>query len=107
MRHEFIAAVNEMDPLDAGIMHYIHSAKLGRIRTDGHADLVMFQNVTEANVEYISQQLGYRNDDVELSVEHLVSLGFLVSGPIIERNVWLSGPKLREFMLGCYPELSP
>lgn len=99
VRHAFIAAVKEMDPPDARVLHHIYSEKLGRIRRGAGG------GVGDASIDMIAGHLGYRPDDVEVSVEHLLALRFLITGPIDERNVWYPSAKLREFMLVCFPEL--
>ena len=56
----------EMDPLDAKIMHHLYSEKVGRIRRGGGGD-----SKKDTSVDLISRELGNRNDDVEVTIEHL------------------------------------
>jgi hypothetical protein len=106
VRHTFIAAVKEMDPPDAKIMHHIYCQKVMRIRIGGRASDSDSDSEKGQSIEIISQSLGYRRDDVLVSVEHLEALRFLNTAPNDrDRNIWFPSAKLREFMLTCYPEL--
>jgi hypothetical protein len=98
VRHSFISAVREMDPPDARVLQHIYSEKVGRIRHGGGGD------IKDTSMEIISRHLGYRQDDVVVSVEHLEALRFLTTAPN-DRNIWFPSAKLREFMRACYPEL--
>lgn len=99
VRQAFIAAVREMDPPDAKIMHHLYVEQVTRIRRGGGGDR------KDTSTENISNILGDRRDDVELSIEHLEGLGFLSTLPNNDKNMWFPNAKLREFMRACYPEL--
>jgi hypothetical protein len=101
VRHSFIAAVREMDPLDAKIMHHMYTAKMTRIQRGGGGT-----TKTDTSVLAISRDLKDRQDDVEVSIEHLEGLGFLRTAPS-DKNIWFPNAKFREFMRACYPELEP
>lgn len=62
-------------------------------------------NKKDTSVEFISRELGDRNDNVEASIDHLEELGFLSYPPNNDKNMWSTNAKLREFMRACYPEL--
>ena len=98
VRHSFIAAVKEMDPPDARIMHYIYGEKVTRIRHGGGGSKM------DTSMELISLELGKRQDDVVVSIEHLGALGFLSTAPT-DKNIWFPNSKMKEFMRACYPEL--
>jgi hypothetical protein len=97
VRRSFIEAVQAMDPSDAKTLNYLYRAKAGRIPLRGEGD------PANKSIEYLSGQLGIRQDDGEVSVRHLEVLGFLTSTPL-EPNVWFPTANLREFMRACYPE---
>ena len=99
VRQSYIASIKQMDPTDARIMYYLYSGSVGRIRRGGGG------NKKDTSFEFMSAELGFRQDDVEVSVEHLMSLGFL-STAVNDKNVWFPNAKLREFMRACYPELT-
>jgi hypothetical protein len=99
VRYSFISAVREMDLPDAKIMHYLYSQKVTRIRRSGGGS-----SNADTNLERISSGLGGRNDDVEVSIDHLEGLGFLITSPN-DKNIWFPNAKFREFMRACYPEL--
>jgi hypothetical protein len=98
VRRSFISAVREMDPSDAKVVHQLYSEKVTRIRVGGGGD------TRDTSIEVISRMLGYRPDDVEISIRHLEGLGFLSTSPN-DRNIWFPSARLREFMRACYPEL--
>jgi hypothetical protein len=58
----------------------------------------------DQSVQSVAVQLGARQDDVEVSVRHLETVGFLITAPN-DRNIWFTSALLREFMRACYPEL--
>jgi hypothetical protein len=86
-----------MDPPDARIMHHLSGEKVTRIRRGGGG------SKTDTSVELTAKELGERQDDVEVSVEHLEVLGFLGTGPN-DKNIWFPNAKMRVFMRACYPE---
>ena len=47
-------------------MHHLYSEKVGRIRRGGGGD-----SKKDTSVDLISRELGNRNDDVEVTIEHL------------------------------------
>jgi hypothetical protein len=98
VRHSFVAAVREMDPTDAIILHHIYSERVGRIRLGGGGDK------RDPSMEFLSNELGYRQTDVIVSVKNLEALGFLDTAPN-DKNIWFPSAKLKEFMRACYPEL--
>jgi hypothetical protein len=102
VRHSFIAAVRQMDPTDAKIIHYIYSEKVVRIQRGGGGT-----TKTDTSVLAISRDLKDRQDDVEVSIEHLEGLGFLSTLANNDKNIWFPNAKMREFMRACYPELEP
>jgi hypothetical protein len=55
-------------------------------------------------MEFLSNELGYRQTDVIVSVKNLEALGFLDTAPN-DKNIWFPSAKLKEFMRACYPEL--
>ena len=60
----------------------------------------------DTSVHSISRELrDYRQDDVEVSMEHLEELGFLSILPDNDRKIWFPNATLREFMRACYPEV--
>jgi Abortive infection alpha len=99
VRYSFISAVKDMDPPDAKIMHYMYSEKVGRIRRAGSG-----HDKKDTSVELISREVKYRDDDVEVSLEHLEALGFLGTAPN-DKHVWFPNARFRAFMRACYPEL--
>jgi hypothetical protein len=99
VRHQFISAVQAMDPPDARTLNYLYSAKTKRIVFGGGGDSV------QTTVEYISKRLGVEKDEVEVSLRHLETLRLLTTTPQ-EANVWFPNADMREFMRACYPELS-
>ena len=101
VRHAFIAAVKEMDPPDAKIMHHLYVERVARIQRGGRGG----GDRTDTSADAISNILGYRRDDAEVSLDHLEILGFLSIPPNNDRNIWLPNAKFREFMRACYPEL--
>jgi hypothetical protein len=98
VRHSFIVAVKEMDPTDARVIYYLYREKVTRIKIAGGS------SKTDTDVAYISRDLDGHQDDVEVSVNHLEGLGFLITSPN-DKNIWFPNAKLREFMRACYPEL--
>jgi hypothetical protein len=74
------------------------SEKVTRIRVGGGG------GKKDTSVDFISGELGYRQDDVAVSVKNLEALGFLFTAPN-DNNIWFPSPKFREFMRACYPEL--
>jgi hypothetical protein len=98
VRHSFIEAVKAMDPPDARTMNYLYRERIQALRIGGGGDK------TNTSFEYIAQQLGIRQDDVDVSVRHLEALGFL-STTDTQVNTWFPNAKMREFMRACYPEL--
>jgi hypothetical protein len=99
VRRAFIAAVKEMDPSDARVLQYIYSHEVTCIRKVGG------DNIRDVNMEFISERLGNRRDDVAVSVAHLLKLGFLVTTLDRVEDIWYTSAELKEFMLACYPEL--
>jgi Abortive infection alpha len=103
VRQSFISAVRELDPPDAKIMHHLSSEKVTRIRrqaTPGGGGT----SKADTSFEAISRALGVRNDEVEVSIEHLEELRFLVTAAN-DKHIWFPSAKFREFMRACYPEL--
>jgi hypothetical protein len=99
VRHEFIAAVKQMDPSDATVLQHIYSEKVTNILSQEGGD-----NIRHQSLSFISKRLGYRRDNIVVSIEHLEALGFLITDQI-QRYDWHPGARLNEFMLACYPEL--
>jgi hypothetical protein len=98
VRHQFISAVQAMDPPDARTMNYLYRARVQRIRVGGGGDQ------SDSSIEYAAKQLGVRQDDLEVSIRHLEVLDFLSTGSN-DKTVWFPNAKMREFMRACYPEL--
>jgi hypothetical protein len=98
VRHQFISAVQAMDPPDARTMNYLYRERVQRIRVGGGGDQ------SDSSIEYAAKQLGVLQDDLEVSIRHLEVLDFLSTGSN-DKTVWLPNAKMREFMRACYPEL--
>jgi hypothetical protein len=72
VRHWFIEAVKEMDPVDAVVLHYIYKSKTPIVRPGRTPEPIQETTV----IENISHAIGRRNDEVEMSLRHLKHLLF-------------------------------
>jgi hypothetical protein len=66
VRHEFIAAVKQMDPSDATVLQHIYGEKMTNILSQEGGD-----NIRNQSLSFISKRLGYRRDNIVVSIEHL------------------------------------
>lgn len=96
VRYSFIEIVKQMDVPDALVVRWMHKKNPHYISLSNHED--------DTNKVYghvlLAREISRSNDEVELSVMHLVSLGLLDAqgGPLGHRvNV-----RCREFMRACY-----
>jgi hypothetical protein len=96
VRHSFIEAVKKMDPMDAVVLQYIYANQIASVR---YGDLKSGTNTV--GTLNISQSIGKREDEVQVSVRHLEALSFFDTQP---SGGWLVNAINREFMRACYPE---
>jgi Abortive infection alpha len=89
VRHSFIASVREMDPMDARTMNYLYSEKVTGIRIGGGG------NKSDTSIEYTAEQLGARQDDIEVSVRHLEILGVSWTPKMRQVARWSPAPRKR------------
>jgi hypothetical protein len=95
VRHSFIEAVKMMDPPDVLVLVELYKRSLVAVarNTDDPRRTTIFNLATDIDL---------RPDDVEVSLRHLQSMGFLEQP---DRNLdWLVTPTLQVFMRACYPE---
>jgi hypothetical protein len=104
VRHSFIDAVKRMDPLDAVVLRYIHENKIAIVWGEPRKGL---------GCDNIGRAIDRRYDEVELSILHLIDLGFFKEVRYAEEDqeyTWLQWRvtiAYREFMRACYPEVTP
>jgi hypothetical protein len=93
VRHQFISAVQAMDPMDGVVLDYIHIGGYHRVR-DGNDNEGVDRSQMVA-------ELGATDDDVIVSLDHLASLGLLEKP---DPGFWRRTAFGRAFMRACYPE---
>jgi hypothetical protein len=96
VRHSFIEAVKKMDPMDAIVLQYIYVNQIASVR---YGDLK--QGTNTVGTLNISQSIGKREDEAQVSIRHLEALSFFDTQP---SGGWLVNAINREFMRACYPE---
>jgi hypothetical protein len=103
IRHSFLDAVKEMDPVDAVVLQYLYKAKMTVVRV-GRAQEPINNQTT--GIENIALAIGRRNDEVEMSLRHLKHLLFFDELELGNTS-WSINAISREFSRACYPEISP
>ena len=97
VRHSFIEAVKKMDPMDAVVLRYIYDNQITGVR---YGDLKSGSNTV--GTFNISQSIGKREDEAQVSIRHLEALSFFDTAPT--NPGWYVNAVNREFMRACYPE---
>ena len=101
VRYEFIEAVKKMDPPDALVLHYLFGSEVAI--TDIRGGSAQFDVARTRSFGQLAVATGRSEDEIEVSIFHLCSLGFL-DKPAHQQ--WYTNAFSREFVRACYPELS-
>ena len=78
VRHSFIEAVKKMDMRDAVVLQYIYKQNIV---------VVSIETKEPSNREFcignVAEAIGLRNDEVEVSLRHLLDLSFLTKREVL------------------------
>jgi hypothetical protein len=96
VRHSFIEAVKVMDPTDVLILQFLYLNSLNAIRRHQN-------EVGSATIEELAIRIERSPDDAEISLRHLLSLGFFDQMQVGNAD-WHMNAISRAFMNSCYPE---
>ena len=95
VRHSFIEAVKMMDPPDVLVLVELYKGSLIAVATNT-------DDPRRTTIHNLATDIDIRPDDVEVTLRHLQSMGFLDQP---DRHLdWFVTPTLQVFMRGCYPE---
>jgi hypothetical protein len=94
VRHSFIEAVKVMDPTDALVLVDLYKRNLSAVsrNTPGTQTTTIYD---------LARAINRRPDDVEASLNHLLSMGFFDPA----NQQWFVNASNRELMRSCYPEV--
>lgn len=96
IRHSFIDAVKRMDPPDAVVLNFLREKDCRRINIGSG---IVSESGLWGTFD-ISARLARTQDSVVVSVEHLTTLGLLVSDG---GHGWFFSATGKEFLRACYP----
>jgi hypothetical protein len=99
VRQSFIDAVKRMDPFDAVVLRYVHQENISAISVGTKEP-----NNREFGIGNVSDAIGRRYDEVEVSLRHLLDLSFFDEPRGVGRG-WFVNATCREFLRACYPEV--
>jgi hypothetical protein len=101
VRHSFIEAVKAMDPTDALVLAELYKRNLSVVRRAARSE------TAATSILDLASAIARRPNDVEVSLRHLLSMGFFDQQAPTPNQDWFVNVTNLEFMRCCYPEVGP
>jgi hypothetical protein len=99
VRHSFIEAVKAMDPTDALVLTDLYKRNLSVVRRNSRDE------TTATTIFDLARAIDRRPNDVEVSLRHLLLMGFFDQQAPTPNQDWFVNVTNLEFMRCCYPEV--